>query len=261
MPTRRQLLLGAGFCVLGAGTIAMAGARQSQAWGRNGRTTSPASRRAADRQAVSRVSTEQPVVALTFDDGPDPQFTPGVLDILSRRDIRATFFVIGRNAAKHHDLIHRMLREGHVVANHTQDHPWLDELDRSAVQKQVSGGMATLGAIGAHGDALFRPPRGWTSRTVAEVVNGSGLCSIFWSDCIEARLHDGVRPGAEALVGHAGPGSIILCHDGGSLDGPNAQHIDRSRTVEALPLMLDGLERNGLRAITLPELLRSGRPI
>ncbi len=258
---RRQLLLCAGFCILGAGMIAAAGAGQPAASGRNSPTTSRASRHAVDRRAVSRVKTWRPVLALTFDDGPDPDFTPAVLDILGRHDARATFFVIGRNAAKHPDLIQRMLRDGHVVANHTQDHLWLNELDHEVVQNEVLGGMTTLGTVGAQGSSLFRPPRGWTSPTVVDVVKGVGLRSVFWSDCIEARLRHGVRPAAEALVGQAGPGSIILCHDGGSLDGPNPQHIDRSRTVEALPLMLEGLRREGLRSVALPELLRAGRPV
>jgi peptidoglycan/xylan/chitin deacetylase (PgdA/CDA1 family) len=114
-------------------------------------------------------------MALTFDDGPDPDFTPAVLDVLGMCDVRATFFVIGRNAAKHPDLIQKMLREGHVVANHTQDHLWLNELDRDGIQDQVIGGLTTLGAIGAQGSSMFRPPRGWTSPTVADVVNGAGL--------------------------------------------------------------------------------------
>ena len=258
---RRQLLMCAGFCLLGAGTIGVTAGGRSEASGRNRPTTSQASRRAVDRRAVSRVHTSHPVMALTFDDGPDPDFTPAVLDILSRYDARATFFVIGRNAAKHPDLIQRTLREGHLVANHTQDHLWLNELDRDAVRNEVFGGMATLGTFGAQGSALFRPPRGWTSPTVAEVVNGAGLRSVFWSDSIEARLHQGVRPAAEALVGQAGPGSIILCHDGGSLDGPNPQHIDRGRTVEALAFMLRGFKGNGLHPVLLPDLLRVGRPV
>lgn len=258
---RRQVLVCAGFCILGAGAVGVTAGGRSEASGRNSPTTSPASRRAVDRRAVSRVHTSAPVMALTFDDGPDPDFTPAVLDVLGKYDVRATFFVIGRNAAKHPDLIQKMLREGHVVANHTQDHLWLNELDRDGIRDQVIGGLTTLGAIGAQGSSMFRPPRGWTSPTVADVVNGAGLRSVFWSDCIEARLSHGVRPAAEALVGQSGPGSIILCHDGGSLDGPNPQHIDRSRTVGALGLMLRGLRGNGLRPVVLPELLRAGRPV
>lgn len=258
---RRQLLVAAGFCLLGAGTIGAVAAVGSGQAGRHSQTTSPASRRAVDRRAVSRVHTSRPIVALTFDDGPDRDFTPSVLDVLAQHDAQATFFVVGRNASRHPDLIQRMLREGHVAANHSQDHLWLNELDRDAVQDEVLSGMATLGAVGAPGNSLFRPPRGWTSSTVAGVVNGAGLRSIFWSDCIEARLRDGVRPAAQALVAQAGPGSIILCHDGGSLDGPNPQHVDRSRTVEALPLMLEGLRHNGLHCVPLPELLGAGRPV
>jgi peptidoglycan-N-acetylglucosamine deacetylase len=261
---RRQLLVAAGLCVLGAGTVGAVGAVRAVGSGpapRHPQTTSPASRHAVDRRAVSRVHTSSPIVALTFDDGPDPDFTPSVLDILGQHDARATFFVIGRNAGRHPALISRMLREGHVVANHSQDHRWLNELDTGAVRGEVLKAKATLGSVGAPENPLFRPPRGWTSPIVADVVNRAGLRSVFWSDCVEARLRQGVRPAAEALVAQAGPGSIILCHDGGALDGPNPQLIDRSRTVEALPLILEGLRRRGLRCVALADLLSAGRPV
>ena len=254
---RRELMVGAGFCLLAAAAVAAAdeGGAASAA---GGPTTTPAARRAVDARAVSRVRTGLPLVALTFDDGPDPDYTPHVLDVLARFGARATFFAVGRNAAAHPGLIARALREGHVVANHTRDHLWLDQVSRTRVESEVRDGGADLARLGVPGHGLFRPPRGWTSPTVAEVTERAGLRSIFWSDCIEAHARQDVRTAAAGIVRRAHHGSIILAHDGGRIDGPNPQRIDRSRTVETLPHVLAGLARRGLRSVTLPQLLRAG---
>jgi peptidoglycan-N-acetylglucosamine deacetylase len=257
---RRELLVGAGFCLLGLGALVTAeeGAAASRG---GGPTTTPSARRAADRRAVSRVVTVEPVLALTFDDGPDPEYTPAVLDVLARFGVRATFFVVGRNALAHPELVTRAVREGHVVANHTRDHLWLDRLAREEVGSQIRQGRSDLARLGVYPNGLFRPPRGWTSPTVAEVTHRMGLRSVFWNDCLEAHHSVRIDDASAAVIGRAHPGSIILAHDGGRIAGPNPERIDRSRTVEMLPRVLAGIERRGLRAVTLHRLLSSGQPV
>lgn len=226
-----------------------------------GRHTSTADERALlDPRSFRRVWTTQPLVALTFDDGPDPEYTPHVLDLLATAGARATFFMVGRNATAHPDLVARARREGHVVANHTMDHLFLDALREAAVATEVDRGQDVLRRLGGPSNAWFRPPRGWTSATVATVTAARGLRSVFWTDCVEAHAHTRAAVAARALASAARPGSVLLAHDGGTITGPSPQRIDRSFTVEALPLLLQELGRRSLRPVTLTELVASGLP-
>ena len=251
--SRRTVLTAvAGACLLDGGAWAVAAGRG------DGHTGSAATRTAADPRAVSRAVTTGPHLAITFDDGPDPDVTPAILDVLAAYDVRATFFMIGRNVRAHPDLARRVVAAGHAVANHTQDHLWLDGLPAAGIRDQVVLGARSLRDVVGGPGPLFRPPRGWTSPDVAAVTEELQVRSVFWSDCLEAHLSAGYAAAARAVVDGAEPGSIILCHDGGRLDGPNPQRQDRSRTVAALPAMLAGILAKGLTPALLSDLLRTG---
>jgi chitooligosaccharide deacetylase len=102
---------------------------------------------------------------------------------------------------------------------------------------------------------LFRPPHGWTSGAVAGVMRREGLRSIFWSDCLEHHLSLGPPSTAvAAMAARVRPGSILLCHDGGHLDGPHPQSFDRSTTVAALPHLLEAVLARNLRFVTVSRL-------
>lgn len=269
---RRFLASLAGTCLLaGLAGVQEVEATEARSAGDGGEgnprhhTVVAAERALVDPRSFRRVWTTRPLVALTFDDGPDPEYTPRVLDILAHWGARATFFVVGRNAQARPDLLARALQEGHTLANHTMDHLYLDSLTTAAVAAQVDRGQAALRHQGAGSDPWFRPPRGWTSSTVASVTAGRGLRSVFWTDCLEA--HAGGRgaaavgaAAARTVAGAAQPGSVLLAHDGGRITGPNPQRIDRSFTVETLPLLLRGLHARGLRPVSLTELVASGLP-
>lgn len=255
--TRRRVLTAAATsCVLGAVSALHLSEAATASGGDHGRTMTPEQRQRADPASVSSVRTARPWVAITFDDGPDPDYTPEVLDILRRYAVPATFFVVGSNATAHPDLVARIRAEGHATANHTQNHRWLNSMTEPDVRAEL-----TLGGRHVAGSAadLYRPPSGWTSPTVARVGGLLALRPIFWSDCIEAHFDIGAQ-GAGRRVGYfAVPGSIILTHDGGSIAGPNAQHIDRSRSVAALPYLIEKLARRSLVPVTVPQLLGAAR--
>jgi chitooligosaccharide deacetylase len=251
LPTRRAVLT-AGLATGLAGALhpGVATARGVLA-----RTADADSRLRVDPRSISRVPTRERVVALTFDDGPDPAFTPDVLDTLEDFGVRATFFMVGRNVQEHRALTTEVLRRGHQVANHTQDHLWLDRQPQRVVEGQIAFGAKTLELAGARRNRLFRPPHGWTSHVVADVTRRKGLRSIFWSDCLEHYLAlEEPSAAAAAVATRARPGSILLCHDGGHLDGPHPQAFDRSATVAALPHLLDDVLAKDLRFVTVGEL-------
>jgi peptidoglycan-N-acetylglucosamine deacetylase len=216
-------------------------------------TTTPEDRLQADPRAISRALTTRRYVAVTFDDGPDPDYTPAVLAILRRYAVTATFFVVGSNATAHPDLIAQIRSQGHVLANHTQNHRWLNELSPAEVSAELTLGRRHV--QGGPGDRLYRPPRGWTSPVVATVADRLAMRPVFWSDCLEAHLGLGPRAAGRHVGMDAGPGSIILTHDGGTIVGPNPQRLDRSHSVAGLPYLLQTLADRSLTPVTLPTLL------
>jgi peptidoglycan/xylan/chitin deacetylase (PgdA/CDA1 family) len=218
-------------------------------------TDSSLVRHEIDPDSVVRVFTTRPWVGLTFDDGPDPRFTPEVLDVLSTYQARATFFAVGRNVEAHPDLALRIVREGHRLSNHTQDHLWLDRLDDAALTHQLAAGHDAVAHFDPAGARLVRPPRGWTSAAVARRTQDLGQRSVFWSACLESALHDGARSGGRTLGQSLQQGDVVLAHDGGRIGGPNAQDLDRSASVEALPALLDMLRQRGLVAVPVQDLI------
>lgn len=167
---------------------------------------------------LCRIHTERRVVALTFDDGPDEKMTPRVLDILKYFGVRATFFVVGKRAAEYPDLVRRMVREGHTVANHTATHPATLPLKRSrAIVEEIEYTRTMVERLTNLRMRLFRPPFGVTNPNVARAVRQTGVVSVGWS----IRSLDSV-PGdrqrvLDRIVRHLHPGGVVLLHD--RLDG------------------------------------------
>ena len=190
-------------------------------------------------------------VALTFDDGPDPRFTPAVLDVLASRGATATFFVVGVGVRAHPDLVRRMAAEGHEVANHTLGHERLDRLDLEGVRAQLYGGAAAIDALDlgpAARPRLVRPPYGFEGKASRRELSTGGWEVARWRGCLERHLsHLPPEAAGARLAWGAHPGDILLAHDGG---GP-----DRSATVTALPALLDALAARGLSACRLGSLL------
>lgn len=198
-----------------------------------------------------RGRTDQPQVALTFDDGPDPEVTPAVLDLLAKYDARATFFVIGRHLEKHRALGERMLGEGHEIGNHSWQHSHFQnfysthghgvEIDRcSQLIKSVTQ---------SEREPLYRPPVGLKSPAMARAAHKRKLEVVAWS--IHSRDTFARDPGAVAngVVRRIRPGDIALLHDGHDRDNRH-----RPLILEALPLLLQGLRERGLKSVTVSEL-------
>lgn len=201
---------------------------------------------------ISRIPTEQRVIALTFDDGPDPEVTPKILDVLGAHDARATFFVLGERAARYPEMIRRIHREGHTVGTHTQRHLVRFHFGTpSYVQREIEDAIDVVADILPARPTLFRPPQGLRTPAFASGWRRtSGLTCVTWS----VRGLDSRATTAEAIVarvaGRLAPGAIITLHDGTGLGGTH----DRAATLEALALILDECRTRGLRCVALGEL-------
>lgn len=174
-------------------------------------------------------------VLLTFDDGPDPNTTTKILDILKKHDIKAVFFVIGNKAQAQPELIQHMVAEGHVIGNHTQKHPPLFALmSGKNVKKEIEDTNQTLEKIIGKGATLFRPPVGYTNPIIARVVKKLNVQTIGWS----ARSYDSfiTKPQwlLKRLLKITQPGSIVLMHD------------NRTHTAAILDDYLNKAQQNGI---------------
>jgi len=204
---------------------------------------------------ITHVETEEAVAALTFDDGPHPVYTPRLLDILARHRARATFFMIGENAARYPDLVRRVAAAGHAIGNHSWNHPRMPSLASAERRIQI---RKCAHAIAPYGSRLFRPPRGLQTKASRLDTLWLRHRVITWSIQADDWMpHDAIWT-ADHLERHIKPGSIILLHDM-LWDLSVKEAADRSAMLEGLDRFLDRM-RGRYRFLTVPELLRTGRP-
>lgn len=181
-------------------------------------------------------------IALTIDDGPDPVYTPQVLALLRKYDIRATFNVVGIPGHAHKDLIRQLAADGHTVANHTMTHPQpLSKRTPAEIEKQITDAQSVIVDAGAPAPTLFRSPGGDWSPTIFAAAAKYGMIPIDWDVDPDDWKRPGVPKITEKLMA-AHPGDILLCHDGGG---------NRSQTVDALKTVLPALKAKGLTFVTL----------
>lgn len=183
-------------------------------------------------------------MVLTFDDGPDPLYTPGILDTLARYKVRAMFFVCGEMATDNRDLLRRMVAEGHVIGNHTWTHPLIPELTRPALASEIGRTSDVVQEIVGEAPLWFRAPYGAWNRAAFELGAELGMEPLAWTlDTL-----DWTEPGTGTIVSRvlkgAAPGVIVLSHDAGG---------NRSESVQALGTYLPRLLARGYR-MTLPKL-------
>lgn len=205
--------------------------------------------------AITHVATDEPLAALTFDDGPHPNITPRLLDVLLRGNARATFFMIGEAAQQHPRLVRRVVEEGHAIGNHSWNHPSFPLLTRRERIRQV---RACEQALAPYGHRLFRPPYGHQSITSRLDLCWLGHDVITWNiDAGDWRNLDADQM-SDRLVKCIHPGSITVFHDGG-FDITEEECLHRGPTVEVVTRLLTQL-RGRFRFVTIPELLRCGKP-
>ena len=191
-----------------------------------------------------------PLVALTFDDGPDSVYTPQVLDVLKAKGVPATFFFVGENVLAHADVARRTVAEGHAIGNHSWDHPRLSRASAAAVGSELDRTSATLQQVTGQTPAIFRPPYGYLNAAIRAESQRRGLKIILWDvDSLDWKS----LPEDQVLgrvVAAAENGSFILQH---SFSGGPTENL--SGSVQALPLIIDQLRARGFRFVTVPDML------
>ncbi len=196
------------------------------------------------------IHVDGPYIALTFDDGPSAKLTPKLLDLLAAHHIKATFFLIGENAAQYPDIVAREAKEGHEVANHSWSHPNFNKMSDESVRAQLrKTDDAIKSAIGTS-PTLLRPPYGNITAHQKKWINQEfGYKIVLWDvDPLDWR-----RPGPSVvcnrIVKNTRAGSIVLAHD------------IHPGTIDAMPCVLKELEAKGFKFVTVSELISMQTPI
>ncbi|WP_253298091.1 polysaccharide deacetylase family protein [Paenibacillus sp. MSJ-34] len=195
------------------------------------------------------VPTDRKMIALTFDDGPDPRYTPDILDLLRKYDAKATFFVIGKRIGNYPDIVRREVKEGHELANHTYSHTYFSgSYSVDKIKKEIEQAHDLIVRTTGYKPQLFRPPGGYYNDSIIEAAKKQGYLVVLWSWHQDTK--DWRSPGVNQIVNkvlrNARNGDIILFHD----------HVEgKSNTVEALKIILPALKKRGYSFVTVSELI------
>lgn len=195
---------------------------------------------------VWRVPMQRREIALTFDDGPYPFYTPLLLHVLERSRVPATFFIVGRSAQEFPELMQRIVAGGNEIGDHTFNHYTLTQLSDSQIAYQIAAGGNFLQQFTSQPVTLFRPPHGRYNQHVVAIAHALGYTTVFWSDSPDDVKNISPDVVVARVLSYARPGTIVLLHSG------------QYKTIEALPEIVDQLRAQGYTFVTVSQLLNDG---
>lgn len=199
---------------------------------------------------IKKGNDQDKVVALTFDDGPDKDFTPQVLDILKKNDVKATFFVVGENVGWNPEILKREYEEGHEIGNHTFTHINVSKRGYDDIYKEIDETQQAVKKIIGVEPKLFRPPYRAISKEMCNIVKEKDMNIVLWSN-LDPR--DWSNPGVyyivDTITSKVQNGTIILLHDYNNLRNT------KSQTIQALEIVIPKLKEMGYRFVTISELI------
>ncbi|MDD4879485.1 MAG: polysaccharide deacetylase family protein [Candidatus Omnitrophica bacterium] len=205
------------------------------------------------KSTVYRVNTLEKVVALTFDDGPSPVWTPQVLDELKKAGIKATFFMTGKHVEQYPEIAKRVAREGHEVENHGYSHEVMVYYKMDELMREIKGTEKIIRDVTGRTTKYFRPPKAWLNDTEKQKIKEMGYGIVLWSlnskDWVT--FHD--KQITSYISRQIRPGDIILFHDSGGVF--STEGGDRTQTVKTIPRLVKKLKEKGYRFVTISELL------
>ncbi|WP_353097724.1 polysaccharide deacetylase family protein [Tissierella praeacuta] len=198
---------------------------------------------------VRNGSKHQKFIALTFDDGPHPQYTPEILDLLDKYNIKATFFVLGQFAEQYPDIIKRQAKEGHEIGNHTYSHINIQQVPKQKVKEEFDKTQDIIFSLTGIKSKTFRPPYGSYDDNIIKIISDESCNVILWSYTQDSR--DWSNPEVEKIVSNTisniENGDIVLLHD--------YVYFETSNTVEALKIIIPELIDKGYKFVTISQLL------
>lgn len=203
---------------------------------------------------VTSGQTKHKVVALTYDDGPNPPYTNEIVDYLHREHVVATFFVVGVAVVAHPDVVRLELRDGNAIGNHTWDHAHIVFMGRKHIEREITSAEDAIRHATGIRTTLFRPPFGARDFAVINAAHRLGYTVIMWSVPLPG---DWRRPPpqviADRVLKYVRDGSIIVLHDGN-----RGKAADRRNTVEATKLIVVALKKQGYSFVTVSKLMAMG---
>ncbi|MGE5653288.1 MAG: polysaccharide deacetylase family protein, partial [Bacillota bacterium] len=207
---------------------------------------------AGDGDVITNVPTTEKVIALTFDDGPSPTFTPQILAILKEQCVSATFFIVGMRVDSFPDVAREIVSSGNEIGNHTYSHP-LKQMGAAQFERELTRAHETIREVTGVETKIYRPPGAYYNKTTLAILKKHDYTMVLWSWWQNAK--DYANPGVDVIVGRIlddpQNGDIIVLHDCGG---------NRSQTVEALPKIIKGLKEKGFKLVTVSELLSRLNP-
>ena len=190
-------------------------------------------------------------VAITFDDGPDPEFTPAVLDVLARHGVVATFFLVGSASLQYPELVRQTVSEGHAIGSHSFTHPEISDISVSEVYREYRRGRDAVSSVVGRPVRLFRPPKGWFDVPRSAVTNRLGMQTWLWTSSGDDWVPGTTKDRILHILGAPSAGDVVLFHD--AIRQPFAPSaLDRSATVAAIDEFIPMVRRIDLELVALP---------
>jgi peptidoglycan/xylan/chitin deacetylase (PgdA/CDA1 family) len=202
---------------------------------------------------VYHVRIAKKVVALTFDDGPSPIWTPQILDVLKKSNVKATFFMIGMHVKKYPQVAQRVAQEGHEIGNHSLSHHVLLYYTKEELKKEILANEAMIKDVTGQKTILFRPPKAWLTKREKKKIRDLGYKVVLWTLNSKDWVTFDDKYIIRYILKNIRPGDIILFHDSGgtfSIEGG-----DRHETVSAISRLAEKLKEKGYKFVTVSELL------
>ncbi|WP_051287027.1 polysaccharide deacetylase family protein [Paenibacillus taiwanensis] len=199
---------------------------------------------------IWEAKTDQPIMALTFDDGPDPTQTIAILNVLKKYGVKSTFFVLGRRVKQHPEIVKKVMADGHEIANHTFSHAYFNAGSTSSfIRQEIERTQLAVYEVTGVKPTLFRPPGGNYNDRIINTAHLLGLKSVMWSWHQDTKdwTHPGVHKICDKVLKNAHNGDIVLFHD--YVPG-------KTQTVQALETILPELQKKGFRLVTVSDLIR-----
>ncbi len=202
---------------------------------------------------IYRVKTDRKRIALTFDDGPSPIWTPKILDELKKANVKATFFMIGHHVKNYPDVARRVAQEGHTIGNHGYAHSVLLYYTPAEIEEEIKYTELVIRDVTGQTTKYFRPPKSWILSSLKDKIKSMGYGIVLWSLNSKDWVSFPSKYISSYIIDRVRPGDILLFHDSGNVF--TTEGGDRSQTLLTVSTIMQTLKDKGYEFVTINELL------